>query len=46
MVLTFNKELSGAFLLPHHAAVRCVIGQGAVVDGEVAHAANALKDVP
>lgn len=43
---TFNEELRGAFLLPHLAAVRRVIGQGAVVDGEVAHVADALKDVP
>lgn len=44
--LTFNKELSGALLLSHHTAIRGVIGQGAVVDGEVAHAADALEDVP
>lgn len=44
--LTFNKELSGALLLAHHTAIRRVICQGAVVDGEVAHAADALKDVP
>lgn len=44
--LTFDKQLSGAFLLSDHAAVRRVISQGAVVDGEVAHVPDALKDVP
>lgn len=43
---TFNKELGGAFLLPHHAAICSIICQRAVVDGEVAHVADALKDVP
>lgn len=45
-LLTFNKELRGALLLSDHAAVRRVVGQRAVVDGEVAHAADALEDVP
>lgn len=43
---TFNKELSGALLLSHHTAICCIICQGAVVDGEVAHVADTLKDVP
>lgn len=45
-LITFNKELCGAFFLPHHTAIRSIICQGAVVDGEVAHVANALKYVP
>lgn len=44
--LTFNKELRGALLLSHHTAIRRVVCQGAVVDGEVAHVADALEDVP
>ena len=43
---TFDEKLSGALLLPHHAGVGCVVSQGTVVDGEVAHVANALEDVP
>lgn len=43
---TLYKELGGALLLPHHATVSSVICQRAVVDGEVAHVPNALKDVP
>ena len=45
-LITFNKELGGALLLPHHTAVRSIVRQRAVVDGEVAHVANTLKYVP
>lgn len=44
--LTFHEELRGALFLSHRAAVGRVVGQRAVVDGEVAHAADALEDVP
>lgn len=44
--LTFDEELGGALLLSDHAAIRGVVCQGAVVDGDVAHVADALKDVP